>query len=273
MPELKKVMPQSTAKKSSSIFVFFALVIVLSIPFWVLGGLTGIQLLPGLPIDTFMVVCPVLAACILIYKENGKQGVLRLLKYGVDIKSVNPKGWYSIAFLLMPLVSVFVFFWLRLEGTMVPDPEINAFQIFSYIILFFAGALGEELGWTGYLTDPLLRRFGALNTSIIIGLFWAAYHWIALIQVGRPLEWIAWWSIGTIVLRVILIWLYSNSGRSIFIATLFHMTINLTWQLFPVNGSYYSPSKTSLILLIITVCIVLYYGPRTLTRERKTIKR
>lgn len=259
---------QKTPAKSGSIPAFMVLVIILSIPFWVLGGWMRIQILPGLPIDAIMIVCPVSVACILTYRDNGKQGVIKLLKRGTDVKNVHPKGWYFPAILFMPLISVAVFFWLRLSGTIVPAPEIKPVQIFIYIIMFFVGALCEELGWTAYLTDPLQSRIGALNTGIIMGLFWILYHLIALIHVQRSIEWIAWWSIGTVVLRVIMVWLYNNSGKSVFIATLFHMTINLTWQLFPVNGSYYNPTKTSIILVIITACIVIYYGPRTLSRVR-----
>lgn len=248
---------------------FFTLVIIFSIPFWVLGGLTGIQLLPGLPIDAFMVVCPVLAALVLVYRENGKRGMIELLKRGIDVRSVNPKGWYFVAILLMPVVSILVFFWLRWTGIGVPGFEAKAFQVLLYIIMFFVGALCEELGWSGYLTDPMQSRLSALNTAIALGLFWAAYHFVALMQVHRPIIWIVWWSIGTVALRVIILWLYNNSGKSVFIASLFHMMFNLSWQLFPVNGSYYSPDKTGVLLTIIAVCIITYYGPRTLTRKRK----
>lgn len=152
---------------------------------------------------------------------------------------------------------------------MVPKPDAKPSQVIVYIIMFFVAALCEELGWTGYLTDPLQSRLGAMNTGIIIGVFSIIYHLIALIHVHRSIEWIIWWSVGTVALRVIIVWLYNNTGRSVFIATLFHMTINLTWQLFPIDGSYYSPSKTGIILILITVCIIMYYGPKRLIRERK----
>lgn len=247
---------------------FFVLVIIFSIPFWVLGEWMQIQLMPGLPIDAFMVVCPVLAALLLIYIENGKKEMLQLLKRGVDLKNVKPKGWYVVTLFLMPAVSVAVFLWLRLSGIMVPMPEAKAFQVIAYIVIFFIAALCEELGWTGYLIDPLQRRLGAMNAGIIVGVFWALYHIIALLHVHRSIDWMIWWSIGTIALRVIMVWLYNNTGKSIFIVSLFHMTINLTWQLFPIEGSYYNPSKTGIILVLITACIILFYGPCTLVRVR-----
>lgn len=255
--------------KTSGIRSFFILVVIFSIPFWILGEWMRIQLLPGLPIDALMVICPVSAALILIYKENGKQGMIKFLKRGIDLENVKSKGWFAVALLLMPLVSVLAFLWLRLSGIMVPMPDVTAFQVIVYTILFFVAALCEELGWTGYLTDPMQSRLGAMNTGLIIGLFSVVYHFIALLHVQRSIEWIIWWSVGTVALRVIIVWLYNNTGKSIFIAALFHMTINLTWQLFPINGSYYSPSKTGIILMLITFCMIMYYGPRTLVRNRR----
>ncbi|WP_160317245.1 hypothetical protein [Oxobacter pfennigii] len=48
---------------------------------------------------------PAAAALILTYRENGKQGMITLLKRGIDIKNVKLKGWYFITVLLMPLTS------------------------------------------------------------------------------------------------------------------------------------------------------------------------
>jgi hypothetical protein len=46
------------------------------------------------------------------------------------------------------------------------------------------------------------------------------------------------------------------------------MTINLTWQLFPVNGSYYDPMITSLILVCIAAIVVVVWGARSLAHDQ-----
>jgi hypothetical protein len=43
------------------------LVFVLSIPLWLIGALTPLQLLPGLPVSSLMSFCPLIAASILVY--------------------------------------------------------------------------------------------------------------------------------------------------------------------------------------------------------------
>jgi hypothetical protein len=42
--------------------------------------------------------------------------------------------------------------------------------------------------------------------------------------------------------------------------------MNLTWQLFPINGSYYDPRVTGLITAIVAVVVVIVWGPQTLAR-------
>ncbi len=45
---------------------FFLLVLALSAPFWIAGAVTGLELLPGLPLAAIMGVCPAAAAAILL---------------------------------------------------------------------------------------------------------------------------------------------------------------------------------------------------------------
>lgn len=76
--------------------------------------------------------------------------------------------------------------------------------------------------------------------------------------------------LGTVAARIIIVWLYNNAGSSVFVAALFHTTINVTWQLFPIQGSFYDPRVTGLITAAVAVIIVAVWGPRTLDRYRWT---
>lgn len=269
MNDSQRIAPQEQSTPGRSPLAFFALVFAFSIPFWVIGGLTGLQLLPGLPIDAFMAVCPGLAALVLAYRENRAPGVEALLRRSFDYKRIKAKGWYVPILLLNPMVSVLSFAVLRLSGTPVPAPKIGVLPALALCMMFFIGALGEELGWSGYVTDPMQHRLGALQAGIVLGLIWAVYHYIALIQAHRSAAWIAWWSLGTVALRVIMVWLFNNTGKSVFATALFHMMINVAWQLFPVNGSYYNPQVTGLILTLAAGIIIVIWGPRTLVRSGK----
>lgn len=56
-----------------------------------------------------------------------------------------------------------------------------------------------------------------------------------LIQMGSTLTWIAWWTLSTVALRILIVWLYSNTGKSVFAAIVFHATSNLSLPAFPMD--------------------------------------
>ena len=157
---------------------------------------------------------------------------------------------------------------MRLMGEYLPDPQFSLVTALTLFGIFFIAALGEELGWSGYAIDPLQDRFGALWAALLLGVVWAVWHFIPLLQAQRPLVFIAWWSLGTVASRIIITWLYNNTGRSVFVAALFHAMINLTWQLFPIDGSFYDPRVTGVITAVVVVVVVIMSGPRTFVRGR-----
>jgi hypothetical protein len=99
-------------------------------------------------------------------------------------------------------------------------------------------------------------------------LVWAVWHSVPFLQAQRSAAWIAWQSLNLVASRVLLVWLYNNTGKSVFAAAVFHATQNVSWQLFPVNGSYYDPRVTGLIMTSAAVIVIVVWGPRTLARFR-----
>jgi hypothetical protein len=77
----------------------------------------------------------------------------------------------------------------------------------------------------------------------------------------------AWWCLATVAQRVLIVWLYNNTGKSVPAAVVFHAMSNLSWQLFPINGSYYDPRITGLIVAFVAVVVTIVYGPRRLMRS------
>ena len=66
-----------------------------------------------------------------------------------------------------------------------------------------------------------------------------------LVQAHRSAAWIAWWSLNTVALRVLIVWLYNNTGKSVFAAALFHAFANVSGVTF---SNYYDPRITGLIV-------------------------
>lgn len=225
----------------ASVLIFLALVFMLSIPFWALGAIYQAQILPGLPFSALAAFAPSMAALILVYRNDHLTGALQLLQRSFDFRRINDKNWYFAILLINPVIAVLAYGYMHAIGRDLPLPLPLTLAIVPLCVMFFVGALGEEIGWTGYATESLQCNWGVIATGLFLGTVWAAWHFIPLLQAHRSFEWIAWWSLATISLRVIMVWIYTYSEKSLFAVAVFHAMINLSWQLFPINGSYYDP--------------------------------
>ncbi len=257
----------------NSPLAFFLLAGVLSLPFWLVGALSPVQILPGIPLSGFGFTCIPTAAAILAYRQRGFAGVTNLLKRSLDWKRIQAKIWFVPTVLLMPCIMSLSYWVTKFIGIPLPVPQLSLARTIALLIAFFVGALSEELGWSGYAIDPLQDRFGAVWAGIFLGLVWAAFHFVPLVEAHRSLLYMAWWSLGTVAIRVIIVWLYNNTGKSVFAAALFHTMINVTWQLFPINGSYYDPRVTSPIISVVAVLVVALWGSRTRACKSHNSKR
>ncbi|HLO17241.1 MAG TPA: hypothetical protein VK206_20580, partial [Anaerolineales bacterium] len=148
------------SKPETSVYTFFVLVFVLSIPFWVLGIIYPIQLLPGLPISSLGAFVPALTALILSYKYASPQGALQLLQRSFDFKRIKNTYYFLGILLINPIIAVFAYGIMRATGEILPKPTPLNFAIFPMFVSFLIAALGEEIGWSGYATEPLQRRWG-----------------------------------------------------------------------------------------------------------------
>jgi membrane protease YdiL (CAAX protease family) len=248
---------------------FFLLVFALSLPPFVAGAFTTFQLLPGIPVTALIAVfCPATAAVILVYRESKAKGVSDLLKRSFDYKRIRAKIWYVPMLLLMPGIAFLSYVWMRWMGVPLTIPQIPVVATLAMALAIFIPALGEELGWSGYAIDPMQNRWGALPASIVVGLVWALWHIVPLVQVHRSPAWISWWCLGTVAARVLIVWLYNNTGKSVFAAAVFHTMANVTWQLFPIHGSYFDPRVHGVIMALAAAVVAVVWGPRTLAQFR-----
>jgi uncharacterized protein len=243
--------------------VYLALVFALSLPFYALGVMGGrLPGLPNLPSSALMTFVPVIATLIVIYRKGGIASIMALVRRAADVRAFRHPGWLLTALLFMPLVCVLEFGALRLMGSALPQPEIVPGDLLFLFVAFFIGAIGEELGWQGYAYPALRTRMGILPSAIILGSVWALWHVIPFAQLGRSQAWTLWHSLSAVMLRIIIVWLFENTGKSLFSAVLFHTMINLSWALFPSSGSYYDPFVTFVILLLAVGMIVGLWGSK-----------
>jgi hypothetical protein len=250
---------------------FFALVFALSIPFWILGALAPdtTKLLPiKLPVSALMTFCPLIAAAMLVYKKQKMLGVKQLLKLSFDFKKIKDKKWLLPVVFLMPLIALISFWYMKATGGVVPEPQPSPLSVFIFFFVYFIGAIGEEVGWSGYIIDPLQNRYGAFKASLMLGAIWAVWHIIPWSQAHQNTAWIVWQSIATVFLRVIMVWLFNNTGKSVFAMVLFHTMINISPYLIPDYGAHYDPLVFTILLLLITIAITWLWGTKTLADYR-----
>jgi uncharacterized protein len=246
---------------------FFVLVFALSVPFWLAGGLTDLQLMPGLSVSALMAFCPLAAALILTSQEGGYASATGLMKRSLDFQRIKAKRWYIPILLLMGGVDLVVYGLMRWMDLPLSAPQIQVPQAALMFVAFFFLALGEELGWSGYIAGPLLARWNALQAGALLGAVGVLWHLCALLLMHRPPAWIAWWCLYAVAFRILIIWIYNNTGQSVFAVALFHATLNLSFVLFPVNGSYFDMRLGGLVMALTAAVVTFVWGPRTLTRS------
>ena len=248
------------------------LVFVLATPFWLLNAIVGNIGSLKVPVtDLALAFVPLTAATILVYREEGFAGVNRLLKRIFDYKKINKKIWYLPLIFLVPLIYLVLITIMRLTGNYsVADNHIIRLPLL--LIIFFALAAGEETGWMGYAIDPMQDRWGAIVASIILAIPWWLGHFPSIIHIGGTRADLTWWLLGALAIRILIVWLYNNTGKSLFVAILFHTLINVGRSMsYPTVGSHYNPTYQSvgyLIFSIAALIVTILWDSKTLTRFR-----
>mgnify|MGYP003871589821 CR=1 FL=1 len=267
----------TSTSSNKSPLKFFLLVFALAIPIWVIEPMVKVKGLPlDVPItDLIATFIPLIAACILVYKEEGQGGVKKLLKRVFDFSRIRQKTWYLPLIFLMPIIYLLIYGVMQLFRLPLPvGVEIPFSDNALIFVIIFIGATGEEVGWSGYAVDALQERWDALKTAIIVGLVWAILHYPSIIQQGNGLTWMAWATLGLVGMRILIVWLYNNTGKSIFACILFHSIANIGRILFPKDQNHNPlvdyPYVHYSVIAIVAIIIIFLWGSTTLARYRYT---
>lgn len=226
---------------------FVAILVLVSLPFWLVAAVSDAELFPGLPLSALMAWCPLAVATWLSAREGGRPAVAALLARAVDWRRIPRVGWYLPLVGLVPAVMVASYAIARATGAELPQPEFPPGMVLAMSLAFWASAAGEELGWSGYLTEPWADRWGRWPAALALGVVWALWHLVPYAQAGRPADWIWWQCLNSVALRIELVWFYYRLGRSVWATIVLHAMINLGAFLFPRFGSHYDPQITAMV--------------------------
>src|SRR5450755_701699 len=214
----RKAMTDRVSKNRSP-FLFILMLFLLSIPlYW----FNDRSVLPKsfhiyAPTFIFAAIIPVSLANLFLYREQGWDAVTNLWRNVFDYKRIGNKVWYIPIFLLMPATMLATYLLMPLIGKPIPDPQFPMLMAPVLFAVFFVLAIGGEACWSGYVIGGLQARGGALASGIILDIAWAACHIVPFIQAHHASNWwTVWQCLGTVPLRVLMVWIYNNTGRSMF---------------------------------------------------------
>jgi hypothetical protein len=226
--------------------------------------------IPVNPISLLVVFTPITAALVLTYRENGLDAAKKLLKRSFDYKRITRKTWYMPIFFLIPVIYFSSLGLMILMGVPIPENPIPVVIAPILFLLFFIFALGEEVGWQGYAFDPMEKRWNALNASIVLGIVWAIWH-IPVFALQNPpggAIWIAGQCTNLAVIRILIVWIFNNTGKSVFATILIHAVYNVCTFVLPIYGSPLGPIIASIFVIITAVIVTYLWGFETLSQLR-----
>ncbi|MDC7234134.1 MAG: CPBP family intramembrane metalloprotease [Spirochaetales bacterium] len=230
---------------------FFALAFAVSWTLWgiawimargnaVVHGDTATMLSSSSPVMLAFIVLgtfgPLSAAFIMTALESGRTGVRKLWKRGWDVK-LGWK-WFLVILLLFPM--------FRLISLLISGEGIslhrwqNPLQLLAllFFLYFLGGPFGEDYGWNGYALPRLLESWSRISASLILGLFWIAWHFPLFFIPGSPQAQISFipWAISVMSLSFIFTWILEKTRGIIFGTILLHAMVNMSGDLIASGG-------------------------------------
>src|ERR687898_1752789 len=158
------------------------------------------------------------------------RGALRKLLGKLLIWRVNPI-WYLVVFLGPVTLTGGVVLLNALMG----GPALSLGMTLVGATIFFAfsvvpgSALGEEIGWRGYVLPRLQSRMSALSAALLIAPIWGLWH-LPLWLTGEPDRTPTLYTgfvVSAFALSVLTAWVYNSTGGSLLMIVLAHATFNL----------------------------------------------
>lgn len=142
------------------------------------------------------------------------------------------------------------------------QPSFTSFLFSPWVILISAPIL-EEFAWHCYGTDTLRRKFNLFNTSMIFAVYWVLWH--------APLSFIKGYYHSNVVAEgslyalnfvfslfvfvVLMNWLYYKSKRNILVPILFHLSANISNEMFATHPDS-KVIQTGLLLIVAAYVLI-----------------
>lgn len=167
---------------------------------------------------------PAIAAIIVVWLRNSKTGINELFKKASAKRSSLKWGLMAV---IIPTIFTFATYIVLIyaeygQWIMPTLPR----SVGNYALCFIAtlfGSYGEEIGWRGFMLPQLNKKYSLFISSLIVGMFWGVWH--MRFQLGLPA--FGLYILGVTCFSVLISWLCSKTKGNMFVAIIFHTTINM----------------------------------------------
>lgn len=160
-----------------------------------------------------MVHAPTIAAVIVVFRSQRFQGIKILFGQLKDWKFAP--HWYLKAILICPVTMLAVLLVLSsFSASFTPVLSLSVIMAFGGLF----GPLWEEIGWTGFATPVMLKRWTPLQVGLLLGTLHALWHLAANMYGAGAfhgelfiVNFLAT-SVGIVGLRIVTIWIYIRTS-------------------------------------------------------------
>ena len=227
--------------------------------------LVNLKFIEQIPISPAVVglftiaVVPVAFVIASVYSRN--PSVRSYLASLVRLRGVL--SWSLVALVLIPalfLISIPVSTFLDKQPSLssqFPDISLSLLGLVAVKFLyqfFFFNATGEETGWRGFVLPRLQARTSPLIAALIIGFFWASWHFLFWRSDGRPVLamefWIEMWT-AHILASFLIVWLCNRAKGSILVAGTAHAAMNTVQAFAPFGNLLFLVLSVAALVMIL----------------------
>ncbi len=192
----------------------------------------------------------IFASCVTSKNENMRK-----------ISAMNaPVRWWCLALFMPALFYLlgYLFLWVTgQEFSFFLDPDLTLsswilYSVRSILFTLLIVAVGEEVGWRGWMLPKLLQQYNPLQSSIILGLVWGGWHFPLFFNgfySHSPESIIGYLLIGP-VYAILYTWFYIRTGGNLLLVIVLHTMMNSTDLILAP-----SPSVAFILLLVIGLII------------------
>jgi membrane protease YdiL (CAAX protease family) len=170
---------------------------------------------------------PTIIALVLTRTMGGAGAVRKEIRARLSYRRGSGR-WLLLASIAPPFATAIAVLSARAAGdgsAFIPSAAIPA----MFIVQLVTGAVGEELGWRGFLLPRLGQRFGEMTAAWVMAILWSLWHVAAFFVPGMPHQIMP--PLSTLVFvalfGVFLAFVFNRAGESALATILAHLSMNI----------------------------------------------